>query len=162
MHAASVYPEPGSNSLNMIYQGYISVTIIPSLSALLTLKSSLFLNSKEFSESFTFRHCCSIFKELRFPPFGGQLCYYIKTFSLCQHFFKSFFKVFFEVFWAFRPCSCLCSSYFVIRFCLPQLSLSAWLLYQLIPLLSITFFHFYHSLTILLKTSSTTILICWF
>ena len=82
------------------------------MSALLTLKSSLFLNSKEFSESFTFCHCCSIFKELRAPS-EVQLCYYIKTFSLCQHFFKSFFKVFFEAFWAFRPCSCRCSSYFV-------------------------------------------------
>ena len=96
MHAASVYPEPGSNSLNMIYQGCFA-TIIPSLSALLTLKSSLFLNSKEFSESFTFCHCCSIFKELRCRFLSDSFVIISKPLFFVNTFFKVFSKFFLKL-----------------------------------------------------------------
>ena len=109
MHAASVYPEPGSNALNMIYQGYLSNHHTEFVCSSYFVRA-LFLNSKEFSESFTFSHCCSIFKELRFPPFGGQLCYSITSLLTCQYLFSKFFKFFrFVIF--FR---CLSDSFAII------------------------------------------------
>ena len=140
MHAASVYPEPGSNSLNMIYQGYISATIIPSLSALLTLKSSLFLNSKEFSESFIFSSLLFNFQGASLSAFCGQLCYYIKTVSLCQVLFSKFFEFFSKRFALLLQPFFLLS--WLIRFSL-QLSLTALLLYQLTSSLSTTFFNIF-------------------
>ena len=64
MHAASVHPEPGSNSLkNCISTGLRRIDPIfqsKIFFARLLLRASL--NSKEFSESFVLR-CCSIFNE---------------------------------------------------------------------------------------------------
>ena len=144
MHAASVYPEPGSNSLNMIYQGYLSN------------HHTEFVCSTYFKELiiFKFKRIFGVFYILSLlfnfqgasrTFWGAALLLYQNLFSLSTLFWK-FFQSFFEAFWAFRPCSCRCSSYFVIRFCLPQLSLTTCILYQLIPLLSITFFIFFRLL----------------
>ena len=68
MHAASVHPEPGSNSLkNCISTGFPRIDPI-SQSKIFSLNYfRASLNSKEFSESFVHR-CCSIFNELPLPP----------------------------------------------------------------------------------------------
>ena len=109
MHAASVHPEPGSNSLKIVYQSEASlpnvITFIRVISMLYYYLRA-FVNSKEFSESFLV-HCCSIFNE-RFPfarrRSRRQPVYYITSARLCQEVFQNFFK-FFSI------------SFFEVRFC---------------------------------------------
>ena len=157
MHAASVYPEPGSNSLNMIYQGYLSNHHTEFVCSSYFVRA-LFLNSKEFSESFTFRHCCSIFKELRFPPFGGQLYYYIKTVFLCQVLFSKFFKFFRSAqSCSYRP-SFLC---LLFGFVLSALADSFVIISILLPFVN-RFFHLFSPSTFLTTPSSSLVLFCAF
>ena len=86
MHAASVHPEPGSNSRFK--------------SSILAFSSLLFLLKKELSSFGCFQvllSCslplrtffvlplrCSIFKDLRAPLSFGALVYYTTSFPLCQ------------------------------------------------------------------------------
>ena len=87
MHAASVHPEPGSNSLKMLYiqEPQLLYTSRVCL-ALFTLE--LILNSKEFSELCL--SCCSIFKELLAIVFRDSFV----IISDSKPFVKYFFKVF--------------------------------------------------------------------
>ena len=95
MHAASVYPEPGSNSLNMIYQGCRDATIIPSLSALLTLKSSLFFKFKRIFGVFYILSLLFNFQGASLSPvWVTALLLYQNRFPLSIPFFK-FFQSFF-------------------------------------------------------------------
>ena len=106
MHAASVHPEPGSNSLKIVYQSEASlpnvITFIRVISMLYYYLRA-FVNSKEFSESFLV-HCCSIFNE-RFPfarrRSRRQPVYYITSARLCQEVFQNFFKFFRSLFLRF-------------------------------------------------------------
>ena len=64
MHAASVHPEPGSNSLIIVYILSLNRATYQSRSALLLFKElHKILNSKEFFGAFLCLSCCSIFKE---------------------------------------------------------------------------------------------------
>ena len=91
MHAASVYPEPGSNSLNMIYHGPFDPSYRVCL--LFLLFRALFLIQKNFRSLF-FSSLLFNFQGSSPALSGGQLCYYIKTFSPCQVLFSKFFKLF--------------------------------------------------------------------
>ena len=93
MHAASVHPEPGSNSLkNCISTG---LPRIDSLLFRVIFRSnySELLNSKEFSESFVHR-CCSIFNEPSAAPFGDSLFILPQTGAFVNPFSKLFSKFF--------------------------------------------------------------------
>ncbi len=104
MHAASVHPEPGSNSLNIVY------IIRPSGQN--TYQSDPLYYFKELLNFFKFKRifgalfafvCCSIFKEhFRFPS-RGQLDYYITALLSCQALFDTFSKKFFVLRY-FSPC----------------------------------------------------------
>ena len=108
MHAASVHPEPGSNSLKIVYQSRFPLSVINSLEQILyaqLLKRAAyqisFINSKEFSESFfQYSYCCSIFNERSFYQFLSPLVdslYIIShSISFVKWFFKSFLKTFFR------------------------------------------------------------------
>ena len=93
MHAASVYPEPGSNSLNMVYIPDI-VRYTSELIPLLFSVQSILKFQKNFQSlgmlSHTLCCCCSIFKEL--AAASGQLDYSITFSSSCQPPFLSFFR----------------------------------------------------------------------
>ena len=101
MHAASVHPEPGSNSLMFC----IYTLLLPQkhihqsdLFALL-LVSSFFSSSKEFRSLCTScaSSCCSIFNEPLAALSSGQLVYYITSHSPCQYLFSNFFIPFFAL-----------------------------------------------------------------
>ena len=102
MHAASVHPEPGSNSLMFC----IYTLLLPQkhihqsdLFALL-LVSSFFSSSKEFRSLCTScaSSCCSIFNEPLAALSSGHLVYYITSHSPCQYLFSNFFIPFFADF----------------------------------------------------------------
>ena len=105
MHAASVHPEPGSNSLKNFILNlkafaprpksffraiYLSFFYFLSFSMCsLTRIAHLVLNSNFF--------CCSIFNDQCQScgcPFDNRLVYYTIIFSTCQGVFKSFFDFF--------------------------------------------------------------------
>ena len=98
MHAASVNPEPGSNSRNhSILTSAKRIKSIPSLIAL----SLLFLELYSLSElsrysialtCFILISYCSIFKDHFASPFLRQLHYSITIGILCQHLFLIFLK----------------------------------------------------------------------
>ena len=106
MHAASVYPEPGSNSLKKLFHLYLVQTFISLELNLFALLTSFLGYHYPFSDSvysllgivrvnslylcllkhnLVFR--CSIFKVQVAPRFRGQLCYYITVFPFCQYLF---------------------------------------------------------------------------
>ena len=106
MHAASVNPEPGSNSL----KNYIS-----SPSGLKTFFRAIICSfyfclssilKKLRDSSFTHLHmlCTSSLvvqfsmTNVPFPSFSGQLVYYITIFSICQALFSIFLKFFQNIF----------------------------------------------------------------
>ena len=111
MHAASVYPEPGSNSLNMIYQGYLSNHHTEFVCSSYFVRA-LFLKFKRIFGVFYFSSLLFNFQGASRTSWGAALLLYQNLFSLSIPFLK-FFKVFSEVFWALRPCSCRGSSLFL-------------------------------------------------
>ena len=114
MHAASVHPEPGSNSLkNGMSFGFARVKsffrvnwfaqLLVRVSYWLWLAISLWLkNSKEFSESLYFGHQNTWILLFNFQwavlfaasPRGSQLIYYTTLSFACQEVFQTFFKFF--------------------------------------------------------------------
>ena len=100
MHAASVHPEPGSNSLNnSISCGLPHHIDLQSIFWLL-LFVRVSINSKEFLESLAFLFekllsCCSIFKELRPPLFSAARILYHYPYPLVNPLF-SFSLTFFS------------------------------------------------------------------
>ena len=144
MHAASVYPEPGSNSLNMLYTSSqasppsrIHIRVLP---ALLTLKS-FFKNSKEFSESLYFGHQNTWILLFNFQwavlfaalPCGSQLIYYTTLSFVCQEVFQTFFKFFSS---SRLPPTLRCRS------------LAAPIVYHILPRLSTPFCKFFQDFSI--------------
>ena len=107
MHAASVHPEPGSNSrINCIkITSSRSVSIFSSFYFQLLLLLFEQYSLSEFYEIF-FRtilllslctssiSCCSIFNDQFSLPKNIQLCYSITFFFTCQVLFLTFFKFF--------------------------------------------------------------------
>ena len=107
MHAASVHPEPGSNSLKNINLSGRS-PLNPFFRAnnlsfflLFELYSNVFLNEIPFTHTFVFSLTC-LYEILLFNFQGSmlvrkvslawQLCYYITTFFVCQVLFQKFLK----------------------------------------------------------------------
>ena len=101
MHAASVNPEPGSNSRNhsILSDRRRSVKINFELVSALSLPFLELYSLSELSRCSSHILCfilisyCSIFKD-RSPPFSRQLDYYITFNCICQHFFETFFDFF--------------------------------------------------------------------
>ena len=104
MHAASVHPEPGSNSRmfcilnatllgNIYYLLYSSFFILAFL-LLLSIYNSIDEISFSHLQCFVLLSCCSIFND-RATRSSGQLDYYITSLFLCQHFFAKNFKFFY-------------------------------------------------------------------
>ena len=109
MHAASVNPEPGSNSLKNsisnrllpakhLFQSYICLSFffyfVMSFSKLFSRFLRTFSAFKKF-------HCCSIFKDQFCPVFQPvfrastwQLTYYTLIVYNCQYLFWNFFRFF--------------------------------------------------------------------
>ena len=101
-HAASVRPEPGSNSLKIIskhpqvFKPFLELnrSFRHSLTFLFRFRNLCkstfcFRKTLEIFSGFLF-HRCLIFKVLTSvwePLSSRQLCYYIKHLPLCQHFF---------------------------------------------------------------------------
>ena len=97
MHAASVHPEPGSNSLkNCISTGFPRIDPIFQSKIFRSNYFRASLNSKEFSESFVHR-CCSIFNELSAAPAVPRsvtACLFYHSQRLLSTPFQNFFQVF--------------------------------------------------------------------
>ena len=106
MHAASVHPEPGSNSLIYCIGAYLSITIFlsglflePFGSCSLTCKS-LFIFFKRIFGVFFVSVSLQTPLSLLFNFQGarcltGQLVYYITPLPLCQYLFLSFLSFFY-------------------------------------------------------------------
>ena len=104
MHAASVHPEPGSNSLiNCIlssFEAKIFLTRAFCSALLLFVRVSFF--SKRIFKSSVFVHFCLLNFFSSLFNFQGSFalhsrgvpCYYIKSFLLCQYLFWKFFNFF--------------------------------------------------------------------
>ena len=95
-HAASVHPEPGSNSLNkcLLQVKINSWLIYPFYCFLRIFRSFVFMILKR-----TFEECVSLFSYQRSFCIAvrlKQLCYYIMLFSACQEVFSAFFEVIFN------------------------------------------------------------------
>ena len=93
-HAASVHPEPGSNSLNkcLLQVKINSWLIYPFYCFLRIFRSFVFMILKR-----TFEECVSLFSYQRSFCFAvclKQLCYYIMSFPACQELFSTFLKLF--------------------------------------------------------------------
>ena len=105
MHAASVHPEPGSNSLIIVYILDISAKLHIRVDPLYYFFKELlvFLNSKEFFGAFLCLSRCSIFKEhsigfLRSPDVSFAIISHVfiivKTFLSKKSFFdKKLFNI---------------------------------------------------------------------
>ena len=124
MHAASVNPEPGSNSLkNCISTGEISSSdqhlfqsyfVLASFFTFSSFQSVLQRDLYTILCSFLFQNssCCSIFKDRpplrkkRFPS-RSQPDYYTSLFFPCQPLFRNFSKIFINL-WIFRKSALLC------------------------------------------------------
>ena len=94
-HAASVHPEPGSNSLIkcLMYSRQPTSLVI---SRHYCYKKFILLNDdslKNFRESYVFH--CLVIKVLNSPSLR-QLIYFITFISACQVLFSSFFEAFFD------------------------------------------------------------------
>ena len=89
MHAASVHPEPGSNSLKFVYYPLLRLTSLPERFGSLLVRVSL--NSKEFSESSFFVYQKKVRLVVQFSKSfalsSRQLVYYITLSFLCQALF---------------------------------------------------------------------------
>ena len=113
MHAASVHPEPGSNSLKFVYipRRFLTASYIRVCLALYYFERAFFKNSKEFSESFFVQtsllsQCCPClvvqfsrnFLTASRPalscPSPRRLCQYTTSPLPCQHLFSFFLKKF--------------------------------------------------------------------
>ena len=121
MHAASVHPEPGSNSLKncisysiaAVWHHLFRVNWLCSITCLellyfysrhisMTVISLWLKNSKEFSESLYFGHQNTWILLFNFQwavlfaasPRGSQLVYYTTLSFVCQEVFQTFFKFF--------------------------------------------------------------------
>ena len=93
-HAASVHPEPGSNSLNkcLLQVKINSWLIYPFYCFLRIFRSFVFMILKR-----TFEECVSLFSYQRSFCFAvclKQLYYYIMSFPACQELFSTFLKLF--------------------------------------------------------------------
>ena len=94
-HAASVHPEPGSNSLNkcLLQVKINSWLIYPFYCFLRIFRSFVFMILKR-----TFEECVSLFSYQRsffcIAVCLKQLCYYIMSFPACQELFSTFLKLF--------------------------------------------------------------------
>ena len=107
MHAASVHPEPGSNSQTNCISSAVAVRFLSEL-FILAFFTFLELCSLWFWQIFVFAlalillctsiFCCSIVK-FQSRPFLRALVYYITLFPLCQVLFKNFFKIFLTGVW---------------------------------------------------------------
>ena len=112
MHAASVHPEPGSNSrlksfilacLFTISLGIVEILVAYIFRYMLPCTSSL--------SFFVLSHRCSIFKDhSRFRLFGSlsspflrALDYYITSFLICQRFFRKKFRFVKYCYETFQP-----------------------------------------------------------
>ena len=106
MHAASVHPEPGSNSRNhCIKTTKAFASADPICFRVLLLASFTFCLSSiliqrivrdPFAHTFicfVLLSCCSIFKD-HSPPLLRQLDYYTTSLPLCQYLFQKFFNFF--------------------------------------------------------------------
>ena len=115
MHAASVHPEPGSNSLkNGIYNSLSEATYrfleLAYLSFLLLFRVSKFVRDS-FTRTFVFLPSwCSKYLLFNFqrPLSCSQhscckLVYYTSAVSVCQGLFKTFFAFFQSLSFRFRP-----------------------------------------------------------
>ena len=95
MHAASVHPEPGSNSLNFVYlqQISLSLNILELILLYYYLRASFTFFQKNF-RSFVCLSCCSIFNEPCLSPLSATtfLLYHIPS-RLSIPFFN-FFQLF--------------------------------------------------------------------
>ena len=101
MHAASVHPEPGSNSRKNFISDtrrcltssraiYLSFTF-----CLSSILNKLWRDQYLHLQCFVLLSCCSIFND-RAALFSGQLDYYITPLPLCQYLFSNFFKKIFK------------------------------------------------------------------
>ena len=93
-HAASVHPEPGSNSLNkcLLQVKINSWLIYPFYCFLRIFRSFVFMILKR-----TFEECVSLFSYQRSFCIAvclKQLCYYIMLFPACQEVFQLFWSCF--------------------------------------------------------------------
>ena len=141
MHAASVHPEPGSNSRNHCIK---TTRISPRRSNLLSsLALSFFyfcfwvvFSFKELFEirfAHTYMLCTSLllfnFQRSSLPPLLRRPCYYTTFMGVCQPLFLKFFKNFFQ--------KLVCFLFVVAA------SRTACILYYFPPTLSSTFFNFF-------------------
>ena len=110
-HAASVRPEPGSNSLKYCINTAFAVsTYFRALFAHSILTYHLFFHCESCNSSFRnycvrvlltsknlgfLFHRCLIFKVHSLPALRRQLCKYTTSFPLCQEVFESFLKFLF-------------------------------------------------------------------
>ena len=103
MHAASVHPEPGSNSQTICIssavavRSFLSELFYSSFFLLFRVVYSLFLTDLYFALAYllcTSIFCCSIVKLQFRAPFCRALVYYITAFLVCQYLFEIFFKIF--------------------------------------------------------------------
>ena len=101
MHAASVHPEPGSNSRIIIsyLPSRVAITFSSSYSFLASFTLLSIYNSFDEISYFALRNalynlsCCSIFNDRR-RPLSGQLDYYTTPSFICQELFLIFLKKF--------------------------------------------------------------------
>ena len=116
MHAASVHPEPGSNSRKFVlYRSFKRYNHFRAFVALFTFFELYF--SFELSRfyfalfvCFVLISCCSIFND-RLPSLKScfrflsrRLDYYITSLSPCQVLFQNFFEFFYSFFRNAFPC----------------------------------------------------------
>ena len=105
MHAASVHPEPGSNSRyhcikTTVVDSILFIELLLLAILLLFLSSILFWIVRDpihiLIFSFVLLSCCSIFND-RLSQLAQRLWYYTTSKSLCQYLFWKFFH-FFDIF----------------------------------------------------------------
>ena len=151
MHAASVHPEPGSNSRKIVYEtSFRTLDIFLRAWLLFTfcLSSILFQRIHEICSctyfyALYFSHCCSIFNDRTIfrspslPLFATAWLLYHNVFALSIPFLK-FFQNFFSV-----STSCRCG-----------MSLSRRLVYYTTPLLSLSIVSFSKSRRLIQSTSA--------
>ena len=105
MHAASVHPEPGSNSLNMLYQGDLSISIISSLSCSTYFKELIIFKFKRIFGVFYILSLLFNFQGASLPTFwGAAWLLYQNLFPLSIPFLK-FFQSFLS--FLFKPSALL-------------------------------------------------------
>ena len=101
MHAASVHPEPGSNSrkIYIISKDQASAITFSSYSFLASFTLLSIYNSLTRSSIFALRNALyfslvvQFSMTVRYPLPRGQLDYYITSLSSCQYLFSKFFEI---------------------------------------------------------------------